>query len=554
MFIIKKLFKHSAITRLALLVSFISLSFTSYGQTLMPLPTHNTVYTGYARGFWFVAPTSFTITGVRVPSQAGSGAQYIQIVRLTTAPSTSTGSQSTNFTTLLYVNGAASGVITPTSLTINAGDIIGVLGSAGSTGQSNSYGTGSFTTSVYGSTFSIQRFGYQGYINSGATNQVWGVAQNGSGNVGRVELYYGLPCTAVSNIVVNSVSSTAASFSWQGVSGSVGYDYVVDQSATIAPTGTPVNVTATNGSASGLTPATRYYVHVRNYCSSTDKSAWDTASFETLPPCSEAQGVRTTSVDSNSANFVWNPLTTALSYLYVVDQSRNTPANNTGTVATIAAGTASGLQDGTKYYIHIKTYCMANDSSGWSLDSFYTPIACRAPIVSFNNINANRAVAYWPNMPSAVEYEYYTSTDPATPVLGSRTKSNDRHIPYLDANKKYYFHIRTHCSDRGVESASQWASYEFSTHALSIGGDVSEKRLVEIYPNPAEDELNIELNDKVSIGGTLEVLGVDGKVLKTKSVDQTGVTTIKLDGIAPGMYLLRFSNDSHRELTRFIKK
>lgn len=548
---IKTLFNQKFLLTAVLSVLCLGFVSESVGQTQMPLPNHNSVYTGFARGFWFEAPTSFTITGVRVPSQAGGGQQYIQVVRLNVTPPIAAGSQTSNFTTLLYVNGAANGVITPANITVNQGDIIGVLGCAGSTGTSNSYGTGAYTSSVYGSSFTMQRFGYQGSINSGQTNQVWGVGQGAGGSVGRVELYYGQPCSTVTNITTGGISSMAASFSWTGVTGSAGYDYVVDQSATLAPTGTPTKVTVTNGTATGLIPSTRYYVHVRNYCSSTSTSAWDTASFETLPPCSEPQGFSVTYVDSNNVSFVWNPLTTGVNYRYVVDINRSDPSPVAGTPTNSAIGNAASLLEGTKYYVHIKSYCLGDDSSGWSLDSFYTPIVCRSPEVSFANINSSRAVAYWQAVPSALGYEFLVSTEPATPVIGSKTINTSKHIPHLDANKKYYFHVRSHCSDRGILSSSQWRTFEFTTHALSVG-NVSSEDVVMIYPNPASENVTFSVSN-LKENGMLLVTDINGRVLQRVVIDKKEVN-VSLAGMESGVYLLKYVNANGTGTYRLIKK
>ncbi len=70
----------------SLLIIALLLSVTSIAQTMMPLPSHNNVYSGSARGYWFIAPIDFTITGLRVPSQAGTGGQYIHVMELHTTP------------------------------------------------------------------------------------------------------------------------------------------------------------------------------------------------------------------------------------------------------------------------------------------------------------------------------------------------------------------------------------------------------------------------------------------------------------------------------------
>ncbi|MCB0700156.1 MAG: T9SS type A sorting domain-containing protein, partial [Chitinophagaceae bacterium] len=516
--------------------------------TLMPLPNHNSVYSGSARGYWFVAPTNFTITGLRVPSQAGTGLQYIQLVKLGVMLPISAGSQTSNFTTLVYINGATNGVIQSVNIPISAGDIIGILGTAGT---SNSYATGAYTTNVYGNNFTIQRFGYQGHITGGATSQVWGVAQGAGGSISRVELYYGQPCAGVTNMAVNNISSMAADFSWTGVTGSGGYDYAVDQTAAAAPTGTVVNTNTTNGNISGLTPATTYYLHVRNYCSSTDKSSWDTVSFETLPPCSEATGVTITNVDSNSASFTWNSLVTGLIYRYVIDTNRSDPAYNAGTPTNVAAGSVVNLLEGTKYYIHIKAYCVANDSSGWSLDSFYTPVVCRAPLVSFTDINSNRAIVYWSPRLSAIEYEYLVNTESAPPVVGTKTIQTSVQIPYLDANQKYYFHVRSHCSDRGILASSQWVSYEFSTHAVSVG-ELDEDNMVMIYPNPANDNFTFTVS-KVEENGVLTVTDISGREVVKTPIDKKQ-TSVSLKGQQTGIYLLKYTTALGTGTYRILKQ
>lgn len=530
----------------------ISIPADTLAQTLMPIPNHSRVYSGSARGYWFIAPTSFTITGLRVPSQAGSGKQYIQVVKLNVTPPISAGSQTTNFTTLAYINGATNGVIQTVNIPISSGDVIGILGTAG---RSNSYASGAYTTNIYGNNFTIQRFGYQGHIDGGATSQVWGVAQGASGNISRVELYYGQPCAEPTNLAVTGVSSMAADFTWSGVSGSVGYDYVVDTAASKAPapgsTGSIINTTNTTATVGGLTPSTKYYLHVRNYCSSTSKSAWDTVSFETLPPCSPPDLFTVTRVDSNSVDFTWNPLVTGLNYLYVVDTMRSDPVASAATSTTTASGSASGLEEGTKYYVHIKAYCQANDSSGWSLDSFYTTVVCRVPLVSFRDINTNRAIAYWDHRASAVEYEYLLSTEPTTPAIGTRTPNNFIQLPNLASGKKYYLHIRTHCNDRGVNNSSPWTMYDFSTFALSVA-ETKNESFVAVYPNPTTGSFTF-LVDKVEEDGTLIIADISGKVLQRVAIENKQ-TTISLNTLVNGIYMLKYITPKSTGVYRILKK
>ncbi|MEZ0006767.1 hypothetical protein ABH942_002144 [Flavobacterium sp. 28YEA47A] len=88
-------------------------------------------------------------------------------------------------------------------------------------------------------------------------------------------------CEAPLNIGVTGITPAGAIISWDAVTGSAGYEYVLDQVAT-NPTGAGTTITAAPYTASGLAGNTTYYFHVRNNCG-TEFSAWTTRSFKTLP-------------------------------------------------------------------------------------------------------------------------------------------------------------------------------------------------------------------------------------------------------------------------------
>jgi len=173
-----------------LVLSMVLLSFISYAQTMMPLPPHSTVYSGiYARGYNFTAPMNFTITGLKVAPEAGSGLQYIHVMKCNTPFPISSGSASTNFTTLAYISGATNNTIQNVNISVSQGDIIAILGTV--TGISNSYSASGVHTSTIGSnTVYLNRTGYQGSIENGPALSYWGVANNTSGQIGRIFMYY----------------------------------------------------------------------------------------------------------------------------------------------------------------------------------------------------------------------------------------------------------------------------------------------------------------------------------------------------------------------------
>lgn len=89
-------------------------------------------------------------------------------------------------------------------------------------------------------------------------------------------------CEAPLNLAVPTITATEATVTWTAVTGSVGYEYIVNTVAadpTVA--GTTVS-TPTFTTTTPLTPATVYYAHVRNNCG-TEFSAWSTVTFTTRP-------------------------------------------------------------------------------------------------------------------------------------------------------------------------------------------------------------------------------------------------------------------------------
>lgn len=208
-------------------------------QTLLPMPAHDAIYSGSIRGYWFTAPCPFTITGLRVPVEAGTTMpQYIQVIRCND-PFPIATSGSTNFNTLVYISGAPNGVIQNVNIPVNTGERIGILGSAD---VDNSYSASAIHTSTLnGFPIYLTRLGYQGDINLGPAPNYWGNAENTAGSISRIEMYYTTgPCvspptagaTAASSALVCSGAPTSLSLT--GATAGNGQTYEWQSSSTLA--------------------------------------------------------------------------------------------------------------------------------------------------------------------------------------------------------------------------------------------------------------------------------------------------------------------------------
>ncbi len=85
-------------------------------------------------------------------------------------------------------------------------------------------------------------------------------------------------CPDQTGLTIGTVTSTTADFSWDNL-GTLGYEYAVTTSATPPVSGT--STTATIYAASGLSPQTVYYMHVRASCAGATFGNWATVTFTT---------------------------------------------------------------------------------------------------------------------------------------------------------------------------------------------------------------------------------------------------------------------------------
>ncbi len=180
-----------------------------HAQTMMPIPPHSSTYTSsMIRGFWFQAPTDFRIVGVRVPTDASTAAQNIQVFKLGCNPAICCvySTLTTNYTTLGYWTNVNSTAIIPCDILVQTGDYIGIVGARGTNGGTlyNSYdGPSPWQSSIFGNPVNITRFGHQGG-NLPITGGVWTEL---TGSICRVEIYYAAAVTVPNDVGIASIDS-----------------------------------------------------------------------------------------------------------------------------------------------------------------------------------------------------------------------------------------------------------------------------------------------------------------------------------------------------------
>jgi hypothetical protein len=123
----------------------------------------------------------------------------------------------------------------------------------------------------------IYYFGFQAYS---ITDQAYLYVDN-------ITVDLGPSCSEPFGLTAANVTSSSAALSWNPAVGAVNYQYILDQVAT-DPTGAGTNISVVNYNATGLSPNTTYYFHVRTNCGASF-TPWSTYSFSTYftPPSND---------------------------------------------------------------------------------------------------------------------------------------------------------------------------------------------------------------------------------------------------------------------------
>lgn len=166
---------------------------------LAPLGAHSSTYTGnhWARGYWFTAPTDFYISGLRVPTEAATSAQTVEVIRFNATPTIYPTTTNAFVSLGRFVNVPGSAMI-PTCIHVNNGDFIAIFGVRGDT---NSYHNSSFNSNIGGNAVTLYRTLMQDTLSTQPLHDVGSFTSASS--ISRTEMYYSLTTDTSIRIPLN---------------------------------------------------------------------------------------------------------------------------------------------------------------------------------------------------------------------------------------------------------------------------------------------------------------------------------------------------------------
>jgi len=92
----------------------------------------------------------------------------------------------------------------------------------------------------------------------------------------------------------------------------------------------------------------------------------------------------------------------------------------------------------------------------------------------------------------------------------------------------------------------------FNSIITDIPATLTKYPILNTYPNPLSDVLNINLSETTG-QGTLEILNTDGIIVKTQQIESTASVSIDLSQLPLGLYLCRYNNGIETRTTKIIK-
>jgi phage gp45-like len=269
------------------------------------------------------------------------------------------------------------------------------------------------------------------------------------------------PCLAVTNVAISNIDHQSAVISWTPQASHIAWDVVVVPQGGDPDAATPVRVTSTSYTATGLEEHTAYDVYVRGICTPDRPSDWSAVvGFTTeWSPCVTVSNVMVSNITYQSAVISWTPAAGQTTWEVVVVPQGGNPNTASAYRVTEATYTATGLAEGTTYDVYVRAICYPERIGDWSARTQF--ITYYAPCESVSNINITNitttsATVTWSAPAGQSSWQVVvvtagTSVNNGTPVAVNSTNYT---ITGLTPGTSYDVYIRAVC---GPDRNSEWS-------------------------------------------------------------------------------------------------
>ena len=352
-------------------------------------------------------------------------------------------------------------------------------------------------------------------------------------------------------VVVDSVSNSFATLSWEGPSDS--YEVSLSQSGSDNWT-TDVVVTGFTHTFTNLMPSTDYVARVRALCDDNTTSPYAYRPFTTdeLPCLAPSALVATPSFASVTVD--WTPQTQEHSWELHL---QNTTID-TSILTQVHPFVVNGLVSGMTYSISVRALCGDNanvPSLNWSDSISFTTEQCDVPSNLSATVNLNSATLTWTpgqnnNGNWVIEYGPQGFSAGSGTIVNATTTTVT--LSDLDWNTDYDAYVRANCE---AGAFSDWSNKATFSTMHQVGIADAEHAQMSIYPNPAFGSTSISLSG-VSGNVRLTIVDMNGRTIHTEetSCDGSCVKVLNIEGLSSGAYFVRLRSDNLNSVKKLIVK
>jgi len=404
-------------------------------------------------------------------------------------------------------------------------------------------------------------------------------------------------CPAPTNIVASNATSTSVTLNWTENGSATLWEVQYGPSGFTLGTGTTVpNITTKPTTLTNLSGGVAYMVYVRSICGPNDTSAWSLPTLAPTVPTNDScnfaiditngsvmngyTNVATQSIPACDAtpvaNDVWYSFTTgsiagsvtvtAITTLADIvlevftgtctgTLTPQTPtASSAPTLQPCIDGPAAGTEFGTFTVAAYTTYLVRvygyNTSQGtFTIQALGAPLAIKLQNIAAENVgNRNRVTWVSAEEMKGDRFELERSADGRSfaPLATIPAKGKASTYAYWDETP---ISGMNHYRLKMVDANGNFEYSKIVTAFMKGGGQF----MVQAFPNPVADQLTVQSFGTSSTKATVTITDATGKVVKVLSMDQN-IVVVDMKGLANGLYLVRYEDETHRQIIKVNKQ
>ncbi|MBC5862730.1 YCF48-related protein [Flavobacterium turcicum] len=222
------------------------------------------------------------------------------------------------------------------------------------------------------------------------------------------------------------------------------------------------------------------------------------------------------------------------------------------------SATISNLDPNLNYYFRIKA--LNGPDVIYSKENVFNTsgnvIIIPNPIIETNSgFNFVGLINAYGKLLDDIQFEYgltesYGSTISGSPnyAFGYNTTTITSPSTNLLPNQTYYYRLVATFNGNKLYSNK----YQFTTKTLGINDFKTDSKLITLYPNPANDEVNI-ITDDLSEVSSIKLIDIAGKVLMTQNnPNQNNIFKLLLSNHAKGIYIIKLQFKDNTTVSKKI--